>query len=145
MDETCRFELTDKPIDVKALRSNFCVPAACGGYVAFEGIIRNDNHGKEVIHLEYEVYRELALKELARLTSLAQKEFKLSRVHGVHRFGRLEIGDTAVMIQVAAPHRTECFLGCKFLIDQLKASVPIWKHEFYADGSKAWTRCSEHG
>ena len=143
LDSMCK--ISPDPITSADLRSQYKVESSCGGYVSFEGIIRNSNHGKKVKYLEYEVYEELANKEMNRLAAETQKKFGLSFVNAVHRSGRLEIGDIAVMIQVSGGHRGECFLGCKYMIDEIKARVPIWKHEFYEDGSNDWTRCSEHG
>jgi molybdopterin synthase catalytic subunit len=116
----------------------------CGGYVCFEGVIRNVNHGKGVVRLEYEAYDELATKELGRIAEFALERFGLRYISAVHRKGRLEIGDTAVLIQVLSRHRREAFEGCRYMIDQLKARVPIWKKEHYEDGSSSWTMCHDH-
>lgn len=138
--DICR--ISDDPIDILKLREAFKVDSKCGGYVSFEGIIRDHNHGKKVSYLEYEVYEELASKELLRLAAETKEKFELTQVSAVHRSGKLDIGDVAVMIQVSGGHRSECFLGCKYMIDEIKKRVPIWKHEFYEDGSNDWTRCS---
>lgn len=138
----CRIAST--ALDVTALRKSLPDMPGCGGYVVFEGLIRNVNHGKSVTRLEYEVYETLALKELKRICEYACERFQLKYVRAWHREGRLEIGDTAVMIQVLSRHRREAFEGCRFIIDQLKARVPIWKKEFYDDGSATWTQCHEH-
>ena len=116
----------------------------CGGYVVFEGMIRNVNHGKRVTHLEYEVYEPLAKKELRRICEYAAERFSLHYVRAVHREGRLSIGDTAVIIQTLSRHRREAFEGCRHVIDQLKARVPIWKKEYYDDGTSTWTQCHDH-
>jgi molybdopterin synthase catalytic subunit len=116
-----------------------------GGYVCFEGLVRNINHGKTVTRLEYEVYDELALKELRRIAEFAAERYGLRYVGCRHRRGALEIGETAVVVQVLSRHRREAFEGCRYVIDQLKARVPIWKKEYYDDGSSVWTQCHEHG
>lgn len=131
----------DRPLDAAELRRNLPAIADCGGYVAFEGHIRNTNHGKGVLRLEYETYDELAVKELRRVASEAAGRFGLKFVRAFHRKGALEIGEPAVIIQVLARHRGEAFDGCRYVIDQLKARVPIWKKEFYDDGTSSWTQC----
>jgi molybdopterin synthase catalytic subunit len=126
------------------MRAQFSVAEHCGGYAAFEGIIRNSNHGKKVLRLEYDVYPELAISELIRISVATRVQFDLDAITVVHRVGPLKVGDVAVMIQVSGKHRDECFLGCRQIIDELKVSVPIWKHEFYIDGTNDWTRCSHN-
>ncbi len=136
--------ITAEPIDTRALRANLPEHPDSGGYVCFEGHIRDINHGKKVRRLDYETYDELALKELTRICETAAERFKLGFVRAVHRKGSLEIGEPAVMIQVLSRHRREAFEGCRFVIDQLKARVPIWKKEYYDDGSTEWTQCHDH-
>jgi molybdopterin synthase catalytic subunit len=138
----CRLQVD--PIVPTELRAALPRLPECGGYVCFEGVIRNANHGKAVVRLDYEAYEELAQKELTRIAEFAAERFGLRYVSAVHRRGRLEIGDTAVMIQVLSRHRREAFEGCRYVIDQLKARVPIWKREHYEDGSSTWTMCHEH-
>jgi molybdopterin synthase catalytic subunit len=137
--------IESRPLDLAALRRSLPVLADCGGYVSFEGIVRNVNHGKGVLRLEYETYDALALKELQRICEFANERFGLRYIRAIHRKGALAIGETAVVIQVLSRHRGEAFEGCRYVIDQLKARVPIWKKEFYDDGSTAWTQCHEHG
>lgn len=136
--------IQDSPLDLTAIRKSVPPIADCGGYVAFEGMIRNINHGKGVTRLEYETYDALAVKELRRVVTEAAERFKLKFVRAVHRKGRLEIGESAVVVQVLSRHRREAFDGCRYVIDQLKARVPIWKKEFYEDGTHAWTQCHDH-
>ena len=115
-----------------------------GGYVSFEGIVRDSNHGKKVIRLDYEVYEALALREMQRIADQAAEEYKLRRVFVQHRCGSLEVGDIAVLIQVQSRHRAEAFGGCRYVIDSIKHRVPIWKKEYYDDGTVAWSQCHEH-
>lgn len=138
----CR--LQEAPLDIEGLRRSLPPLTDCGGYVSFEGIIRDINHGRRVTRLEYEAYDSLAEKELRRIAEQAIERFGLRYVRAVHRKGALAIGDTAVMIQVLSRHRREAFDGCRFMIDQLKSRVPIWKKEFYDDGSSVWTQCHDH-
>ena len=136
--------IVDQPLDMAALRRELPPLPDCGGYVAFEGIVRDVNHGRRVTRLDYEAYESLAAKELTRIAEQAIERFGLRYVRAVHRTGSLAIGDTAVVVQVLSRHRREAFDGCRFVIDQLKARVPIWKKEYYDDGSAVWTRCHDH-
>lgn len=127
------FRLTPYPIIAPPLEA----PTA-GGFVDFEGKVRNNDAGRPVIALVYEAYDEMAISEGEKLIREATERFGLSGVAVTHRTGRLEVGEAAVLIQVAAPHRREAFAGCEWLIDQLKWRVPIWKQEIYADGEGEW-------
>src|SRR5690606_10689975 len=97
-----------------------------------------------VVRLDYEAYETLATKEMRRISEQAAELFQLRFVRAVHRTGSLSIGESAVMIQTLSRHRREAFEGCRFIIDQLKARVPIWKKEHYDDGTAHWTRCHDH-
>jgi molybdopterin synthase catalytic subunit len=130
--------VTDQPIDVGAVLSAVEGPAE-GGVVLFLGRVRDHARGQTVTRLDYEAYGDMALHELSALSALADEaraEHGASRVAAVHRTGRLEIGELAVAIAVAAPHRQQAFAACAWLIDTLKQRVPIWKKEWYADGSQ---------
>ncbi|MBS1718753.1 MAG: ThiF family adenylyltransferase [Armatimonadetes bacterium] len=127
------FSLTPEPISATARE----VPSA-GGFVSFEGKVRDHAGGRQVLRLEYEAFDELAVSEGELLCQEAMQRFRLLDVRVIHRTGRLEIGETAVLIQVAAAHRKAAFEGCEWLIDELKKRVPIWKKEFYADGDSGW-------
>ena len=132
------------PLDPSALRRMLTVASDVGGIATFEGVIRNINHGRKVTHLVYEAYEALALTEMAGIVREADERFKLKAAHIHHRVGSLNIGDTAVIIQVLAVHRNEAFLGARYIIDELKVRVPIWKKEFYDDGLSHWTKCHEN-
>lgn len=132
--------LTDQPIDPAALRAELFDPAA-GAYCAFEGWIRNHNEGQQVLCLEYEAYAPLALTEGEKVLAEAQQKFPHLHAHCVHRTGLLEIGECAVWVGVASPHRDEAFQACRYVIDQLKIRLPIWKKEHYADGNSGWVNC----
>ncbi len=127
------FELTDQ-----AIVSTPRVHEGAGGFVSFEGKVRNHANGQEVILLEYEAHPELAKQEAEKLIGEAKDRFGLLDVAIIHRVGVLEVGETAVLIQTAAAHRREAFAGCEWIIDQLKFRVPIWKRETYADGDSGW-------
>lgn len=127
------FELTHDPIQPPAILRD-----EAGGFVSFEGRVRNHADGRSVHGLEYEAYEELAVSEGARLLAEAVERYALTEARVVHRLGRLSVGDMAVWIGVAAAHRREAFAGCEWIIDQIKHRVPIWKRELFADGRRAW-------
>jgi molybdopterin synthase catalytic subunit len=127
------FELTQDPIDITGVARRV-VPPECGATVTLDGYVRKFTKGRETLHLIYEAYEPMALKEMQKLIERAQKDFEISNVGIVHRLGKLEIGETSVVISVAAPHRKAAFAACEWLIRELKRTVPIWKKEVYADG-----------
>lgn len=136
------FELTTQPIDINSVARRV-VPPECGATVTLDGYARkftkNQTSGevRETLYLEYEAYDVMALKEMRKLIDQAKAQFEISRVGIVHRTGRLEIGETSVVISVAAAHRRAAFEACEWLIKELKRTVPIWKKEVYADG-ESW-------
>ena len=127
------FELTKKPISVKSVARRI-VPPECGATVTLDGYVRQFTKGRETLHLVYEAYEPMALKEMEKLIQAAHQKFDVASIGIVHRLGKLEIGDTSVVISVAAPHRKAAFEACEWLIRELKRTVPIWKKEVYADG-----------
>ncbi len=112
-----------------------------GGYVSFEGWVRNRNDGRDVLRLEYQAYEALALKEGNRIVAAAAELFPIDAALCVHRVGKLEIGDLAVWVGVSAGHRDEAFRACRYIIDEIKHRVPIWKKEYYVDGDSGWVNC----
>jgi molybdopterin synthase catalytic subunit/molybdopterin converting factor small subunit len=106
-----------------------------GATVIFEGIVRNHTRGRRTLYLEYEAYQEMALKQMEDLAAQALADFKIRDAAIVHRLGRLEIGETSVLIVVASAHRAAAFDACRWLIDTLKRTVPIWKKEHFEDGA----------
>jgi molybdopterin synthase catalytic subunit len=122
------------PLSLDALLREVTSPAM-GGVVTFTGVVRNRARGESIDHLEYEAYAPMAEKELRKIADAVHERWPHVRIAMSHRVGRLEIGDPAVMIAAAAPHRAEAFEACRFAIDRLKASVPIWKKEFATSGS----------
>ena len=127
------FELTTSPIDINSVARKI-VPPECGATVTLDGYVRKFTKGRETLHLFYEAYEPMALKEMEELGQQAREQFEVSNIGIVHRLGRLEIGETSVVISVAAPHRKAAFAACEWLIRELKRTVPIWKKEIYADG-----------
>ena len=106
-----------------------------GAAVVFEGVVRKQTRGRKTLYLVYEVYEEMALREMERLAEQALNQFRIRDVALVHRLGRLEIGETSVLIVVASAHRAAAFDACRWLIDTLKRTVPIWKKEYFEDGA----------
>ncbi len=127
------FELTTDPIDITGVARRV-VPPECGATVTLDGYVRKFTKGRETLHLFYEAYEPMALKEMQKLIDQAKRDFEISNVGIVHRLGKLEIGETSVVISVASPHRRAAFAACEWLIKELKRTVPIWKKEVYADG-----------
>jgi len=106
-----------------------------GALVVFEGIVRNHSRGRRTQYLEYEAYEGMAVKQMDELVATAAAKFAIDEARVVHRLGRMEIGDTSVLIVVSSAHRAPAFDACRYLIDTLKKTVPIWKKEFFVDGA----------
>ena len=132
-----RFELRDAPIDAAAERSALEHPAA-GGCVTFEGWVRDHNDARAVTRLDYQAYAPLAEKEGAAILDEACGRFELRAARCVHRVGALAIGEMAVWVGVSADHRDAAFAACRWIIDEVKRRVQIWKNEHYADGESGW-------
>lgn len=132
--------MTDASIEPGPLRGALLEDAA-GAYVGFEGWVRNENEGHEVLRLEYEAYEPLAVREGQRVIGEAMEKFPILGARCVHRSGRLEIGECAVWVGVTSPHREEAFAACRYIIDQIKVRLPIWKKEHYRDGHSGWVNC----
>ena len=127
------FELTTDPIDVGAVARRVVLPH-CGATVTLDGYVREWTRGRRSLYLVYEAYPPMALREMQRLGGEAHAKFEIAHLGIVHRTGRLEIGETSVVISVSAPHRRAAFEACEWAIRELKRTVPIWKKEFYEDG-----------
>src|ERR1035437_1090796 len=128
-------ELTNKPIDIENVARRV-VPHECGATVTLDGYVRRFTNDRETLYLVYEAYEPMALKEMQKLIGFAKQQFEISNVGIVHRLGRLEIGESSVVIAIAAPHRRPAFEACEWMIHELKRTVPIWKKEVYADGEE---------
>lgn len=133
MTDNCFFELTTAPLDVGAIARRV-VPDNCGATVTLDGYVRRFTKNRETLYLVYEAYQPMALREMKKLIERARTEFEIETVGIVHRLGRLEVGETSVVISVAAPHRRAAFEACEWLIKELKRVVPVWKKEFYKGG-----------
>jgi molybdopterin synthase catalytic subunit len=130
---SARCWLSDRPLDVGAVTGRVAGPGM-GGIVVFAGAVRDQARGREIRYLEYEAYPGMAEREMERIADEAALRWPGARVAIAHRTGHLEIGELAVVVAAAAPHRAEAFAACRFAIDTLKERVPIWKKEFAADG-----------
>jgi len=130
-----RIELTDKPISPEAVTAKV-LKDENGGVVTFLGTVRNSFEGKPVRFLEYEAYPEMALKKMEELAEEIRTKWGIDDVAITHRLGHLEIGEVAVVIAVASPHRKEAFEACEYAIDRLKEIVPIWKKEAFVGGER---------
>jgi molybdopterin synthase catalytic subunit len=128
--------LTSGPIDVGAMLRE--ARASDGGVSVFVGIVRDENDGRRTRQIHYEAYAPMAEAEIDRLLDSIGESVPQARVSIRHRLGLLEVGDASVAVVAAAPHRAEAFAACREAIDRLKTSVPIWKKEFYADGTFEW-------
>ena len=128
-------QLTREPLKRDELVAAVSHPSV-GGIVVFEGVVRDHARGKQVRYLEYDVYEEMAEQQIRAIITGAQKRWGVERVAVAHRFGRLEIGEASVIIAVASPHRSEAFDACRYIIDTLKSTVPIWKKEVATDGEE---------
>ena len=137
-----KFAVSSEPIDVAAARKAVA-DHGCGALAVFEGWVRDHNEGQQVERLEYEVYRPVAEKEGARIIDEALERFGVSHALCIHREGLLELGDVAVIVCVSSPHRGEAFDACRYIIDQVKSRLQIWKKEHYVSGISEWVNC-EH-
>lgn len=127
------FELTHEPIDVGAVTRRVVLPE-CGATVSLDGYAREWTAGRRTLYLVYEGYESMAIKELERLGAQAHQQFAIAHIGIVHRLGKLEIGESSVVVSVSAPHRGAAFAACEWAIKELKRTVPIWKKEVFEDG-----------
>ena len=138
------FQFTAAPIAAEQLRVALADPA-CGGYAAFEGWVRDSNDGQRVRGLEYEAFEALGLREGERIIAEAIERFGASHAACVHRVGSLSVGELAVWVGVSAAHRDEAFRACRYIIDEVKHRLPIWKKEHYLNGDSGWVNCERCG
>lgn len=137
-----KFSVSKLAIDVEAAKKRVA-DNSCGALVVFEGWIRDHNEGQAVERLEYEVYKPVAEKEGARIVDEAIEKFQVSHALCVHREGLLELSEVAVIVCVSSSHRGEAFDACRYIIDNIKTRLPIWKKEHYVSGISEWVNC-EH-
>lgn len=131
------FQVTREPISVQHVNDLVKRPTD-GAVVTFDGIVRNNFDGRSVQYLEYEAYAVMAEQKLAAIGEEVRQKFAVGEIAMLHRIGRLEIGESSIVIAVAAPHRHAAFEACAYAMDRVKAEVPVWKKEFFADGADHW-------
>ena len=129
-------EVRDTPLSVDEVHDAVADPSA-GGIALFTGAVRNHDHGRDVRHLSYSAHPSAA-DELRRVCEKIVAGFEVTAIAAVHRVGDLAVGDLAVVVAVSCPHRAEAFTACRALIDELKHSVPVWKHQVFGDGESEW-------
>jgi adenylyltransferase/sulfurtransferase len=137
------FSLSSTNLDRDELHQSLSDESA-GAIVVFEGWVRNHNQGKKVKSLEYQIYHELALKEGERILREAREKFQLKTIRAIHREGHLALGEIAVWIGATAAHRDDAFKACRFVIDEIKRRLPVWKKEHYLDQTPEWVFCRDH-
>lgn len=130
------FRITRNPINLQEL-IDFVADPEAGAIATFIGTTRNNNEGRKVIALDYEAYPEMAEKELARLGEEAKKRWNIQRMAIVHRIGPVQITEPSVIIVVSAAHRADAFEACRFAIEEIKRTIPIWKKEVF-EGGEVW-------
>jgi len=133
-----RFSIAAVPFEIAPLRTALHQDPRAGAFAAFEGLVRQHNEGRPVCGLRYEAYVELAEREGGEIMQEALARFSILDARCVHRIGDLDIGDLAVWVGVTSAHRGPAFEACRYIIDEVKARVPIWKYETYADGDSGW-------
>ncbi len=129
-------EVRDVPLSVDEVHDAVSDPAA-GGIVLFTGTVRDHDGGRDVRHLSYSAHPSAAA-QLRQVCEKVAADYPVTAIAAVHRTGDLEIGDLAVVVAVSCPHRAEAFAACRALIDELKKSVPVWKHQVFGDGESEW-------
>ena len=134
------FQLIKTPIEDLNLRKSFSSPEA-GGFCVFEGWVRNHNEGKIVVGLEYEAMEKLCTSEARKIFNEVKGKFEILKAVCYHRVGNLEVGEMAVWVGVSAKHREYAFKACRYIIDEVKIRLPIWKKEYYEDGTSEWVNC----
>jgi molybdopterin synthase catalytic subunit len=132
-----RFTLSDTPFDTGSLRADL-LDDRVGGFASFEGWVRSHNADRAVLGLRYEAYSALAESEGEKIMAEAAEKFAIIDARCIHRTGDLAIGELAVWVGVTSAHRDAAFAACRYIIDEVKARVPIWKHERYAEGDAGW-------
>lgn len=127
-------QLSNQPLSPQ-ICIDFVTSDGAGGLSVFIGTVRNQTKGKRVLHLEFEAYEPMAVSEMRKIAERAKERWPVEKMSIHHRVGHLGIGEIAVIIAVATPHRKAAFQACEFAIDTLKETVPIWKKEFFEDGA----------
>ena len=136
------FKVTIEPLNVQQINDLVKRPTD-GAVVTFDGIVRNNFDGRAVHYLEYEAYAAMAERKMAEIGAEVRRKFAIGEIAIVHRLGRLEIGESSIVVAVAAPHRHAAFEACAYAMDRVKEEVPVWKKEFFTDGADHWVNQNE--
>lgn len=136
------FKISGIPLEQLNLREGLKSPEV-GAFSSFEGWVRDNNQGRKVIALEYEAEPLLCQKEAEEIFQEAKEKFDVFEVRAFHRIGKLNIGEMAVWVGVIASHRDAAFAACRYIIDELKRKLPIWKKEYYENGQSSWIGCEQ--
>ena len=129
------FDITDQPLSLEPLVSAV-TRSSSGAVASFLGVVREQTRGRQVLYLEYEAYREMAIPKMREIADEIRRKWKVDEIAMVHRIGHLKIGEASVAIAVSAPHRHQALAACAYAIDRLKETVPIWKKEVWTDGEE---------
>jgi len=132
------FDITDRSLSLEPLASAV-TRSSSGAVASFLGVVREQTRGRQVLYLEYEAYREMAIPKMREIADEIRRKWKVDEIAMVHRIGHLEVGEVSVAIAVSAPHRHQALAACAYAIDRLKETVPIWKKEVWTDGEE-WVR-----
>lgn len=138
-----QFSLTSHPLEPTHLKEGL-LSFQAGAFSSFEGWVRDHNEGRTVTVLEYEAYAPLCQQESQKIFQEARQRFDIMDMNVVHRIGKLKVGEMAVWVGVTAAHRDAAFQACRYLIDEIKHRLPIWKKEYYTNGDSGWVNC-QHG
>ena len=136
------FKITPTPLEKQDLRKGLSSSSA-GAFCTFEGWVRDHHQGKKVLYLEYETSEKLCQREAEKILHEAEEKFDIFKVRCFHRMGKVQIGEMAVWVGVMSAHRDAAFGACRHVIDEIKRRLPIWKKEFYQDGTSVWVSCQE--
>lgn len=134
------FQIIPSPLEEIDLKKDFLLKGA-GAFSSFEGVVRDRNAGRSVIALEYETYEALCVKEAGNIFQEVRERFSIIDARCYHRSGKLLVGDMAVWVGVSAAHREDSFQACRYIIDEVKRRLPIWKNEYYENGDTGWVAC----
>ena len=132
------FDITDRSLSLEPLVSAV-TRSSSGAVASFLGVVREQTRGRQVLYLEYEAYREMAIPKMREIADEIRRKWKVDEIAMVHRIGHLEVGEVSVAIAVSAPHSHQALAACAYAIDRLKETVPIWKKEVWTDGEE-WVR-----
>lgn len=136
-----RLRIVIEPLIAEQWRCRFEQNSSCGAFLQFEGVVRDHNEGKSVTHIDYQCFEPMALFQLEKILDEVNSRWPVQDVLLLHRVGRMNVGETSLLVMLATPHRKESFAAMDYIIDELKKRAPIWKKEGYTDGHSQWVMC----